>query len=138
MIAIGHLLSHTLHRGSLRSRTSTLARYASSSVGTYLPTTLSGIWTPQRDFAFLKLPTPGVSSVVAISGTSPQVMVCTSEGFFYVYGLNLETGGEGTLLKQYSLLEAGGSSSQDDTGGSQDRGNGGTTGGNGNGSGGGA
>lgn len=73
------------------------------------------MWEPQRDFAYLKLPTPGVSSVVAISPTTPQVMVCTSEGWFYTYNLDLEKGGEGALLKQYSLMEgaAGGASGEE-------------------------
>lgn len=66
------------------------------------------MWEPQRDFAHLKLPTPGVSSVIAISPTTPQVMVCTSEGWFYTYSIDLEKGGEGSLLKQYSLLDASG------------------------------
>ncbi|PWN24754.1 WD40 repeat-like protein [Jaminaea rosea] len=96
-------------RGSLTRRTSALAsRLASStssSTSAYLPSSLSSLWTPQRDFASLRLPTPGASSVVAVSGTSPQVFVATSEGYFYVYGIDLEKGGEGELLKQFSLLE---------------------------------
>ena len=32
-------------------------------------------------------------------------MVATSEGWFYVYGIDLEKGGEGTLVKQYSLIQ---------------------------------
>lgn len=97
-------------KGSLRRRTSALGRLATSSVSGYLPSTLSRLWEPQRDFASLRLPTAGVSSVVAISPTSPHVVVCTSDAFFYVYSLDLETGGEGTLLKQYSLLDAPGGS----------------------------
>ncbi len=34
-------------------------------------------------------------------------MVVTSEGDFYVFGIDLEKGGEGTLLKAYSVLEGG-------------------------------
>jgi autophagy-related protein 18 len=33
--------------------------------------------------------------------TTPQVMVVTSEGFFYQYNIDLESGGECVLLKQY-------------------------------------
>ncbi|PWN19794.1 WD40 repeat-like protein [Microstroma glucosiphilum] len=102
-------------KGSLRKRSAALGRLASASVGGYLPSTLSSMWEPQRDFAYLKLPTPGVSSVVAISPTTPQVMVCTSEGWFYTYNLDLEKGGEGALLKQYSLMEgaAGGAAGEE-------------------------
>lgn len=119
-------------KGTFRKRSAALGRFASASVGGYLPSTLSSMWEPQRDFAYLKLPTPGVSSVVAISPTTPQVMVCTSEGWFYTYGLDLEKGGEGSLLKQYSLLDGdgasggaagnGGNGSGDDRGGDGDDG----------------
>ena len=94
---------------------------------------MTGIWDPQRDFAYLKVPTSGVKSVVALSGcvhdslvsldrpfspatrldaspapsrrTSPQVMVVTSEGVFYSYAIDLENGGECVLQKSYSLLD---------------------------------
>ena len=45
----------------------------------------------------------GVRSVVAMSGTSPHVMVVTNEGRYLVYGLDLEKGGEGSLLKVYEI-----------------------------------
>lgn len=75
------------------------------SVGSYLPEVLTEMWEPSRDFAFLKLPVAGVHSVVALSNTSPQVMVVTSEGYLYIYNIDLENGGECVLVKQYSLLE---------------------------------
>lgn len=75
------------------------------SVGSYLPEVLTEMWEPTRDFAFLKLPVAGVHSVVALSNTTPQVMVVTSEGYFYQYNIDLENGGECVLLKQFSLLE---------------------------------
>lgn len=73
-------------------------------VAGYLPTSLAGMWEPERDFAFLKLPHSGVSSVAAVSSTLPLVMVITSEGYFYTYALNLEHGGECVLTKQHALL----------------------------------
>lgn len=36
-------------------------------MGGYLPGALTEMWEPSRDFAYLKLPSPGVSSVVAVS-----------------------------------------------------------------------
>lgn len=80
-------------------------------VGNYLPQAVTEMWEPTRDFAFIKLPRsgPGASpsagplrSVVALSSSSPQVMVVTSDGGFYVYNIDMEHGGEGVLLKQYS------------------------------------
>ena len=38
------------------------------SMGGYLPNTITEIWEPSRDFAFFRLPTSGVRSVVALSG----------------------------------------------------------------------
>jgi autophagy-related protein 18 len=75
------------------------------SVTGYLPDMLTEIWEPSRDFANLKLKTAGVKSLVALSSTTPQVMVVTSEGYLYTYNIDLENGGECTLLKQYSLLD---------------------------------
>ncbi|TKY85571.1 hypothetical protein EX895_005733 [Sporisorium graminicola] len=91
--------------GTLRRRSMALGRGITGSVGGYLPNSLTEMWEPSRDFAFLKLPTQGVSSVVALSATTPHVMVVTSEGYFYSYNIDLEHGGECVLMKQYSLLD---------------------------------
>ncbi|KAH7882253.1 WD40 repeat-like protein [Phlebopus sp. FC_14] len=91
---------------SLRRRSLHLTKSLSSSVGGYLPNTLTELWEPARDFAFLRLPTSGARCVVGLSGTLPQVMVISSEGYFYAYNIDLENGGECTLMKQYSLVDA--------------------------------
>ncbi|KAF8429443.1 WD40 repeat-like protein [Boletus edulis BED1] len=90
----------------LRRRSLHLTKSISSSVGGYLPNTLTEIWEPTRDFAFLRLPTSGARCVVGLSGTLPQVMVISSEGYFYAYNIDLENGGECTLMRQYSLVDA--------------------------------
>lgn len=41
-------------------------------------------------------------SVVAMSSNSPQVMVVTSNGDFYVFNIDMENGGEGYLVQQFS------------------------------------
>ncbi|KAK0551673.1 autophagy protein [Tilletia horrida] len=92
--------------GTLRRTSAMLSRNVAGSVGGYLPNSLAEIWEPQRDFAHLKLPSPGVSSLVAVSSTTPQVMVVTSEGYFYQYQIDFEHGGECELMKQYSLLNS--------------------------------
>ncbi|KAF2671952.1 WD40 repeat-like protein, partial [Microthyrium microscopicum] len=85
-------------------------------VGGYLPSSVTEMWEPARDFAWVKVPrlargqlggpgTSPVKSVVAMSGAHPQLMVVTSEGQFLVYTLSLESGGEGVLEKQYSVLD---------------------------------
>lgn len=84
----------------------------------YLPTQITEIWEPARDFAWVKIPRSrasgagggggggqAVRSVVAMAGSSPQVMVATSEGEFLVYNVDLEKGGEGALVRQYSVRE---------------------------------
>ncbi|GAA5967556.1 hypothetical protein JCM11641_005692 [Rhodosporidiobolus odoratus] len=95
--------------GTLRKKSLSLGRNlagsAVSGLGGFLPGAVTGMWDPQRDFAYLKVPTTGVQSVVALSGTSPQVMVVTSEGVFYSYAIDLENGGECVLQKSYSLLD---------------------------------
>ena len=81
-----------------------------SSVGGYLPTAVTEMWEPARDFAYIKIPKTSstltsagpLKSVVAMSSSSPQVMVVTNEGIFYVFSIDMEKGGEGILVKQYS------------------------------------
>lgn len=48
-----------------------IGRNLAGSVGGFLPGAVTGMWDPQRDFAFLKLPTAGVRSVVALSRLDP-------------------------------------------------------------------
>ncbi|KAL7315787.1 autophagy protein [Mucor circinelloides] len=77
------------------------------SMGSFLPDRLTDMWEPSRHFASLKLPNVGVRSLVALSSTTPQVLVVTSEGYFYQYNIDLENGGECVLLKRNSLHEPG-------------------------------
>ncbi|KAJ8091226.1 autophagy protein [Marasmius tenuissimus] len=95
-------VSSTFRRRSLQ-----VTKTLSHSMGGYLPNSITEMWEPSRDFAFLRLPTSGARCVVALSGTMPQVMVISSEGYFYSYSIDLEKGGECALMKQYSLLDAG-------------------------------
>ncbi|PSR70779.1 hypothetical protein PHLCEN_2v1827 [Hermanssonia centrifuga] len=80
---------------SLRRRSLHLTKNITSSVGGYLPSALTEVWEPSRDFAFLRLPTSGARCIVALSG------------------IDLENGGECSLLKQYSLLDSSDESSND-------------------------
>jgi autophagy-related protein 18 len=105
--------------GSLFRRSSqTIGKTVAGAVGGYLPNAVTEMWEPTRDFAYLKVPKSGgaasdsvspggnnagpVRSVVAMSSSSPQVMVVTSDGFFYEYNIDMEAGGEAVLAKQYS------------------------------------
>ncbi|RUS18035.1 WD40-repeat-containing domain protein [Endogone sp. FLAS-F59071] len=51
----------------LKRQSMTLSRSVAGSVGSYLPDVLTEMWEPARDFAFLRLPSAGVQSVVALS-----------------------------------------------------------------------
>lgn len=98
--------------GSMLRRTSQMmGKNVAGVVGGYLPQAVTEMWEPLRDFAFIRLPktTFGSSSsggplrsVVAMSSSSPQVMVVTSDGGFYVFSIDMEAGGEGVLVKQYT------------------------------------
>ncbi|KAG8628399.1 hypothetical protein KVT40_004272 [Elsinoe batatas] len=97
---------------SLMRRTSqnVSSTFVSRAAG-YLPSAVTEIWEPARDFAWVKVPRgrngAPVKSVVAMAGNAPQVMVATSEGEFLVYQVDLERGGEGGLVRQYSVREKG-------------------------------
>ncbi|CAK7267458.1 autophagy protein [Sporothrix epigloea] len=113
----------------LRRSSQIMGRSVAGVVGSYLPQTVTEMWEPQRDFAFIKIPRAGavatpksgsagasaniassgsnhsggpLRSVVAMSGTSPQVMVVTSDGSFNVFNINMEIGGEGYLADRFS------------------------------------
>lgn len=112
----------------LRRSSQLMGRSVAGVVGSYLPQTVTEMWEPLRDFAFIKIPkstasgsTPSRSnssanassqfpstgplrSVVAMSSSSPQVMVVTSDGGFYVFNIDMEQGGEGYLVKQFSYV----------------------------------
>lgn len=93
----------------IRRTSQNVGKSFAATVGGYLPSAVAEIWEPARDFAWVKIPrspssssTGPVRTVVALSNNGPQVMVVTSEGNYYVFNVDLEKGGEGTLFKQYS------------------------------------
>ncbi|KAL4887495.1 autophagy-related protein 18 [Aspergillus karnatakaensis] len=99
--------------GMLRRTSQNVGGAFAAKVGGYLPKGVSEMWEPARDFAWIKIPKPSqgagpnanagpLRSVVAMSSNTPQVMVVTSDGNFYVFSIDLSKGGEGTLTKQYS------------------------------------
>lgn len=103
----------------LRRSSQIMGRSVAGVVGNYLPQTVTEMWEPLRDFAYIKIPKsssaprPGtltggqqLRSVVAMSSNSPQVMVVTSDGGFYVFNIDMEQGGEGYLVKQFSYVQA--------------------------------
>ncbi|KAF4445975.1 autophagy-like protein 18 [Fusarium austroafricanum] len=116
---------HTRQSGSfssmLRRSSQIMGRGVAGVMGSYLPQSVTEMWEPLRDFAYIKIPkstaplgasralrdAPGgpLRSVVAMSSSSPQVMVVTSDGGFYVYNIDMEHGGEGYLVRQFSVLE---------------------------------
>ena len=102
--------------GMIRRTSQNVGTTFAASVGAYLPSAVSEMWEPARDFAWLKIPkappsahggvpssSAPLKSVVAMSSNRPEVMVVTNEGHFYVFGIDLEKGGEGTLLKVYEV-----------------------------------
>ena len=62
------LLCGTFSRSSFNRRSLQLTKTLTHSMGGYLPNSLTEMWEPTRDFAFLRLPTSGTRSIVAFSG----------------------------------------------------------------------
>lgn len=96
--------NRALERKRLASSASAVWRNRGTSMmkalGTYLPPSLAEMWEPTRDFAWLKLPHPGVRAVAVVSNTLPLVMVLTYEGILYTYSLDMEHGGECHLTQR--------------------------------------
>ncbi|KAI0965961.1 protein-vacuolar targeting protein Atg18 [Xylaria arbuscula] len=103
----------------LRRSSQIMGRSVAGVVGNYLPQTVTEMWEPLRDFAYIKIPKTAASgrqgailtnqqlrSVVAMSSSSPSVMVVTSDGSFYVFNIDMEHGGEGYLIKRFSVLDS--------------------------------
>jgi autophagy-related protein 18 len=95
--------------GLIRRTSQNVGTTLATTMGGYLPKGVAEMWEPARDFAWIKIPKGNSSltsgslrSVVAMSSNTPQVMVVTSEGNFYVFTIDLVKGGEGALIKQYS------------------------------------
>ncbi|KAH6906012.1 WD40 repeat-like protein [Coprinopsis sp. MPI-PUGE-AT-0042] len=131
-----HGSSSSTSTSFLKKRGLQMTKTLTTSVGSYLPHSLTEIWEPERDFAWLRVPasgqraaaasasTPpatgsgssggsgagagggGIRTIVSLSPTMPHVMVISSDGYFYLYSIDLEKGGECALLKQYSLLDS--------------------------------
>lgn len=102
--------------GSMFRRTSQMmGKNVAGVVGGYLPQAMTEMWEPARDFAFIKVPKSsgndksplgvGIRTVVAMSGGYPWVFVVTNDGSFYVFSIDMENGGEGVLIKQFSVSE---------------------------------
>ncbi|KAL2260865.1 hypothetical protein VTK26DRAFT_5013 [Humicola hyalothermophila] len=115
----------------LRRSSLVVGRTVAGAVGPYVPRAVTEMLEPQRDFAKIKIPRPNqhgggggasqpgggggtlmggggsapLKSVVAMSSSSPQVMVVTSDGNFYVFNIDMQNGGDGYLVKQYSVLD---------------------------------
>ncbi|KAF1964581.1 WD40 repeat-like protein [Bimuria novae-zelandiae CBS 107.79] len=96
----------------IRRTSQTVGKSVFATVGGYLPSAVSEMWEPQRDFAWVKIPrstssssTGLVKSVVAMRNDGPQIMVVTSDGTYYIFNIDLEKGGEGTLFKRYNIIE---------------------------------
>lgn len=92
----------------IRRTSQTVGKSVFATVGGYLPSAVSEMWEPQRDFAWVKIPrnansssTGPLKSVVAMRNDGPQIMVVTSDGTYYIFNIDLEKGGEGTLFKRY-------------------------------------
>lgn len=89
-----------MRRTSQNVSTSLVSRAAG-----YLPSSVTEMWEPQRDFAWVRVPRGSggqpVKSVVAMGNQAPTVMIATSEGGFLVYSIDLERGGEGTLTRRF-------------------------------------
>jgi len=98
--------------GLIRRTSQNVSSSFATTVGGYLPKGMAEMWEPARDFAWIRLPKSAsgvppaqLRSVVAMSANSPQVMVVTNEGNFYVFSIDLAKGGEGVLVKQFSVLD---------------------------------
>jgi autophagy-related protein 18 len=107
-----------LCRQKIRKGSQSLTKQFATSLAPLLPTSVTEIWEPSRDFAHIKLPqkTAGTASscivlklgsskagcLVGMAKDEPHLFVVTSDGEFLNYKIDFYNGGEGKLEKQYS------------------------------------
>ncbi|CDK27671.1 unnamed protein product [Kuraishia capsulata CBS 1993] len=108
---------------------SSISKNVRGKVNDYLPSKVTSMLEPKRDFAFIKLPhaigenatterssnveevlrmgsSHSIASIAAINTPDSTVMVVTADGNFYVYTLpGFDKGGACILVKQYKLYE---------------------------------
>lgn len=98
----------TCDRKMIRKGSQSLTKQFATSLAPLLPTSVTEIWEPSRDFAHIKLPakTSGnkAGCLVGMSKEEPNIFVVTADGEFLNYKVDLIQGGEGKLDKQYSYL----------------------------------
>lgn len=96
----------------LRRTSQTLGRKAAEKMGGYLPPQFSSILEPNRHFASLKVPVSKETMTIVGMGKGDKkntdsllhILVVTSDGFFYTFGLDPDRGGDCVLLSQKSLV----------------------------------
>ncbi|RVE44148.1 hypothetical protein evm_011195 [Chilo suppressalis] len=83
-----------------------LAQAVSAGAG-YLPAQVADVLAQGRAFAAARLPTTGHRAVAAITNMqrAPRLLVATSAGVLYVYGLDAAEGGECPLLRQHQFVD---------------------------------
>lgn len=85
---------------------------------TYLSSHVSDILHQWRSFAACKLPFKQLKNVCAIRTIDKimRVLVVSSEGYLYIYDLDINEGGECTLVKQHRLEDSESPSHRDGSG----------------------
>ena len=68
-------------------------------------TSVADMMNQWRSFATVKLPLSGPKTLCAITNSlqqkTPHVLVASTDGYLYVYDLNVVEGGECTLIRQH-------------------------------------
>ena len=81
----------------------------------YLPSQMTDVFTQGRAFAHVKLPSPGLRSVCALT-TTGKLLVASSDSYLYVYAIEPDEGGECVLSKQHCMLAQSDTSCEDSVG----------------------
>ncbi|KAI2804924.1 WD repeat domain phosphoinositide-interacting protein 2 [Blomia tropicalis] len=71
-------------------------------------TSVADMMNQWRSFATVKLPLSGPKTVCAITNSiqkTPHVLVASTDGYLYVYDLNIAEGGDCTLIRQHRLID---------------------------------
>jgi len=80
---------------------------AMQTAANYLPTQAADVLTQDRAFATVHLPASAINhkniAALAVINKNLRLLMACADGFFYIYEVNVQTGGECKLLSQTSI-----------------------------------
>ncbi|XP_026207329.1 WD repeat domain phosphoinositide-interacting protein 1 [Anabas testudineus] len=105
-----HIFKLEQHSPSHEEESPTWSQYVGkmfTAASTYLPTQVSDMMHQDRAFATVRLNMFGLKNISALATIQklPRLLVASSDGFFYIYNVDPQDGGECVLVQKHRLFD---------------------------------